>query len=170
MSSAASATHRVSTGLFAQVSTPLRQKRRGRPTKPAEERFRAKVKEDANGCWIWTGWITANGYGQFSVRHGVKEYAHRWAYLHWRGVIPDGLVIDHLCRVRACCNPAHLDVVTHAENLRRSPHFPLHRIACVNGHLYTPENTYVDSKGHRNCRTCNREKRKREPGVRVFAD
>lgn len=74
-------------------------------------------------CWIWLGGLVPGGYGTFTVRpsRGVKKQgmAHRWAYQYMVGEIPGGLFLDHLCRVRCCVRPDHLDPVTHAENVRR---------------------------------------------------
>ncbi len=82
-------------------------------------RFVLWLDEDENGCWLWTRGCTTNGYG-----HGRMDsqhfYAHRLAWELWHGPIPDGLELDHLCRVHRCCNPDHLEPVTHAENMRRS--------------------------------------------------
>lgn len=69
-------------------------------------------------CWKWTGAITETGYGVLQV-NGRKTYAHRFVYERLIGRIPVGLVIDHLCRVRSCVNPAHMEPVTNEENLRR---------------------------------------------------
>lgn len=79
----------------------------------APARFWPKVAEDGD-CWAWTGYRQPSGYGQFD-----KQYAHRWAFEHLRSEIPEGLELDHLCRVRHCVNPWHLEPVTHAENHRR---------------------------------------------------
>lgn len=93
------------------------------PTPTPEERFWSCVDKDGpGGCWIWTGALTGAGYGQFGGG-GKKSYTHRWAYQAHVGPIPDGLELDHLCRVRACCNPDHLEPVTHEENTRRAVPF-----------------------------------------------
>lgn len=81
--------------------------------------------DDAESCWEWNGSLFAGGYGQYSVRLETGErknlYAHRVAYEMFVGPIPDGLVLDHLCRNRRCCRPDHLEPVTSAENTRRAP-------------------------------------------------
>src|SRR5215831_2935549 len=85
-----------------------------------EVRFWSSVDRRADGCWLWLGWCRGDGYGQARFR-GRMFYVHRLAWLLLRGSIPEGLHIDHLCRVKRCCNPAHLEPVTPAENSRRCP-------------------------------------------------
>ena len=89
-------------------------------TRPAPERFWEKVdKAGQDECWLWTANKTApNGHGRF-LGPGGQVMAHRFAYELLVGPIPEGLVIDHLCRVRLCVNPAHLEPVTAEENIRR---------------------------------------------------
>lgn len=121
----------------------------------------AKPIDWPDTCFLWAGATTTSGYGQatFGGRH---VYAHRLLYQLMRGQIPEGMVIDHLCRQPLCVNPAHLEVVTNAENIRRgnSPGAIAARTnRCMRGHELTPENTYIRlDNGHRMCRACRRER------------
>lgn len=118
----------------------------------AAERFWPNVDKTGE-CWLWTGYIKPNGYASFypgGGKHVPKVYVHRWAYEATRGPIPDGLEVDHLCNVRNCVNPAHLELVTHQENQRRNR---ARRKACLRGHAYDEANTYWH-RGNRHCRTC----------------
>ena len=81
-------------------------------------RFESYV-ERTDTCWLWTGLLTADDYASFRV-DGRNTTGHRWSYVHFVGPIPEGLELDHLCRVRHCVNPEHLEPVTHAENVRRA--------------------------------------------------
>lgn len=93
--------------------------RRRIPGTPTQRFWRNVHKPDhPDACWTWTGYGTG-GYGQHFVG-GAKVYAHRYAYELLIGKIPDGMVLDHLCRHRGCINPGHLEVVTLAENARRA--------------------------------------------------
>jgi hypothetical protein len=84
---------------------------------PAVERFWNRTIQSVDGCWEWTGTINNVGYG--SLSDGESNLAHRFAYELLVAPIPDGLQIDHLCNVRNCVNPAHLEAVTAQENMRR---------------------------------------------------
>jgi hypothetical protein len=76
------------------------------------------------GCWLWQGARDTCGYGIVGIQGSrVRTSAHRWAYVHWKGTIPAGLEIDHLCRTPNCVNPAHLEAVTRRENTRRGQNF-----------------------------------------------
>ena len=86
---------------------------------PAIQRFLMKVEKTPT-CWLWTAAKQQGGYGMFGAKNTKKVVAaHRWSYEHFVGPIPKGMQIDHLCRVRHCVNPAHLEPVTPKENLRR---------------------------------------------------
>ena len=121
-----------------------------------EARFWAKV-EKTESCWLWTGAIQPTGYGYFATpdtRPGRRQrhaYAHRLAYELLRGPIPEGLTIDHLCRVRRCVNPDHLEPVTIQENIRRQLRTSSDH--CRNGHLRTEQNTRHE-RGGVTCREC----------------
>lgn len=131
-----------------------------RKKRPAIERFNAKVQPRATGCIEWTGGKTTTGYGVFYTEEGRLTMAHRWAYAHSVGPVPDGMSIDHLCRNRACVNPGHLEPVTQRTNLLRGRTVPAANAAkthCPKSHPLSGPNLYVDPQGGRRCRICRRE-------------
>jgi hypothetical protein len=117
----------------------------------------------AGGCWIFSGTITPNGYGQVYHNGNTHALAHRVVFEAVVGPIPEGLVIDHICRVRHCVNPEHLEPVTQRENLLRGQGAAAKNAArthCQRGHEFTPENTFTYSTQPaylRGCRTCRRD-------------
>jgi hypothetical protein len=129
------------------------------------ERFaRYSMPEPMSGCWLWSAHADAKGYGYMrigntKVGRGIVS-THRFSYTLHKGAIPDGLVIDHLCRNPNCCNPDHLEPVTSVENVMRGEGFAARKArqtVCHKGHEFTHENTYVNRRGHRVCRACMRE-------------
>jgi hypothetical protein len=127
-----------------------------------EVRFWRKTMPVPSGCTIWTGKVSASGYGHFWAQ-GRHLIAHRVAYLLTFGAIEPGAVLDHLCRVRACINPRHLEPVTQKENILRGEGLAAHnarKTHCPAGHEYTPDNTYhfkrSETRVGRNCRACER--------------
>lgn len=136
----------------------------GSMRKPESVRFWEKV--DVRGpdeCWIWQASRDGCGYGMFKSERSTR--AHQWAYMSTVGPIPEGLVLDHLCRTPSCVNPAHLEPVTNQENLSRGWGRRLRNgmaTECINGHAYTPENTYTHPVSEQKvCKTCSSKSRAR---------
>lgn len=124
--------------------------------------------EPAGDCWIWTGAPHGNGgYGRLYA-DSTSWPAHRWSYERSKGPVPEGLELDHLCRNRMCCNPDHLEAVTHLENVRRG-NAAKRAIRCGKGHGMTPANSVHNGGGKIRCKTCinewRREYRKRNNAV-----
>lgn len=124
-----------------------------------EDRLWSGAVEDENGCFVWQR-ATTSGYGRIKRpggRSGMMP-AHRAAYELRVGPIPPGMVIDHLCRNRACINPEHLEVVTNRENILRGVSSAAQRARkthCPKGHPYDEANTYIrPTTGNRECRSC----------------
>lgn len=139
---------------------------------PLLTRFWRRVEKTPT-CWLWTGSKKHDGYGIFFT---VKKQttAHRFAYELLRGPIPNGCELDHLCRIRACVNPDHLEPVSHRENCLRGESPSAHharKTKCKYGHEFTPANTYRKYEngklGGRRCRTC-RDLQKAVPQGKLF--
>lgn len=129
-----------------------------------DDRFWSKV-EFTDTCWLWRSGVRGGGYGAFKV-NGHHVQAHRWAYEAMIGPIPDGLTLDHLCRIRPCVRPAHLEPVTFAENVRRGlagygSHGGLGAIKkarCIRGHLLSEARP---AKKGRDCLPCHNENQRK---------
>lgn len=131
-------------------------------------RIQSRCVISDDGCWEWRGWTTGNGYGRikWTDEDGVKVVmtTHTATYLALMGTIPRAMQLDHLCRNRGCCNPAHLEPVTPSENTRRSSitqsALNTLKTRCPQGHLYSALNTRFERSGKRHCRTCDRHHRR----------
>lgn len=120
------------------------------------EQFWAKVDKTGD-CWLWTAACNPKGYGKFRA----TGTAHRIAYIDLVGPIPEGMELDHLCRVRNCVNPDHLEPVTSAENTLRGDSFAgrhARQTSCLRGHPFDTRNTRL-YRGRRVCRACERLRR-----------
>lgn len=140
--------------------------------RPPEDRFFEKVQDgeipakrpDLGPCWQWVGSVRTTGYGTFKRESYVTVLAHRFAYEFFIGPIPDGLVLDHLCRNRTCVNPHHLEPVTGVENVMRGEGFAARNAAqthCHKGHPFAGDNLRVRKDGSRRCVACQRTHDKR---------
>jgi HNH endonuclease len=149
------------------------------PNLSIEERFLRYVQKTEN-CWLWLGHISRLGYGSFFSRQFQSSQAHRVSYQLFIGEVPKELTLDHLCRVRHCVNPDHLEPVTLRENILRGtgPSAILaRRTHCKHGHPWDESNTiyYANPKGvpKRHCRQCiinrGRRNRAKEKAARSIA-
>lgn len=159
--------------LYENSENVLVRKHKDHPTTPAFNRWQVKIETSSvfffeeTPCWLWLGCKSkTTGYGQFKMdaRRGstVKVGPHVFAYLYYIGEIPAGYEVHHRCYQRACCNPRHLELKTHKENVFDSTKNPATRNAqkthCVNGHEFTPENTHNSRNGARVCKICRRNR------------
>lgn len=125
-----------------------------------------RVRVTKTGCWEFLGATNSKGYGT-AAHQGRVRLTHRIAYELAHGNIPAGLVVDHLCHNKRCCNPAHLEAITVTENNRRAWRDGLQTVSplakrnaakthCPAGHEYTGDNLRVTARGYRVCRACHR--------------
>lgn len=135
---------------------------------PVIDRLMARVVKTDSGCWLWTGSTSYKGYGKIGVKKPEPKTlaTHVVTYNHYVGPVPEGCELDHLCRNPLCCNPDHLEPVTHKVNIQRgnSPGAIVARTGlCKRGHAMEGDNVYYfpDGSGRRQCRTCRNEYRKR---------
>lgn len=155
--------------LTGEIGGPIRQTAQGSPI----ERFWSKV--DKNGpipeyaphlgqCWLWTAY-SLEDYGRFMLVRGRSQMAHRISYETSIGPVPEGLVLDHLCRVRRCVRPSHLEPVTNAENNERGMGNPWlinkHKTRCIRDHPFDAGNTRINHRGARICLICQTESNRR---------
>lgn len=120
-------------------------------------RFIRKINVSEH-CWTWTGATAGEGYGVFWLPGRGMTYAHRIAHEQFVGPIAEGLEVDHLCTNRLCVKPTHLEAVTGDENKRRARERAGLTDHCKKGHPMDPVNTYLNPKGYRACRSCERER------------
>lgn len=136
---------------------------RGKYPRPTLAQRILRGSEVRDGCWRWTGTIHELGYGRMSVGNRLR-YAHVVSYELFVGTVPEGMELDHKCRNRDCVNPAHLEPVTHQENIRRGAAGALRIFVthCPRGHLYAGENVYFyPGRNARQCRECRRVSNRR---------
>lgn len=149
-----------------QASERWRRRQGIKPrVRPVIDRLMEKREISPSGCWLFTGALHPNGYASTTLgRRNKRDYAHRIAYRILIGEIPEGKDLDHLCRVRNCFNPEHLEPVTRQMNTRRGLAPQMlgalngEKTHCVNGHPFDEENTYNRPTGGRSCKTCTRER------------
>lgn len=136
------------------------------------ERIQANISVSPTGCWIWLRHIDPGGYASIGVPRDGKlrtTIAHRVSYETFVGPIPDGLQLDHLCRVRHCVNPAHLEPVTARENSLRGLTIPAEnarKTHCDSGHPFDQANTHIGPTGHRRCRSCDAARARRRNALK----
>lgn len=124
--------------------------------------FSRVIPEPNSGCWIWDGPPGGGGYARTTINNRQIKI-HRLAWVLKNGPIPDGLELDHKCRVRSCVNPDHLEPVTRQINIMRGIGPAMLRarnagvVACPKGHPYRGTNLFVSKSGSRVCRECNRQ-------------
>jgi hypothetical protein len=147
---------------------PYKPRNRKYEMKSPFDRFMEKFKvNQKTGCWIWTGTHSGAGYATLflykikGTNKSIRVYAHRLSYTIFVGDIPPDKEIDHLCRVRNCVNPTHLQLVSHRENMLLGETIAAinaSRTHCPKGHPYDAKNTHISKRGDRMCKTCSRNR------------
>lgn len=139
-----------------------------KPKGTAIERFGFWTEKTEN-CWNWKGKLDKRGYGRFHDDTGWVDMAHRWSYKHFKGDIPDGLVVHHTCVNPKCVNPDHLTVETHRDNIitfgsTNAAFLNSQKTHCIAGHELTIENTYIGKSRFgktRVCKICHKKRVKK---------
>lgn len=130
---------------------------RRRRTDPLVRIKRGIAIDQNNGCWVWQRRRFPNGYGCLKL-NGRNHIVSRVMFVLTYGKLPPGRYAHHKCANKSCCNPRHLEALSPYEHVERSPKFlgfvNRHKSHCVNGHEFSEENTYIDSRGGRHCRKC----------------
>ncbi len=131
------------------VSDPAKEQAR------AADRFWSKV-EKTDGCWEFRGYVRSDGYGQVCSPHFQSTLAHRISWELEGHEIGPHVILDHMCKNRACVKPEHLMSVTHGENSSRAGKLNpnARKTHCPQGHEYTESNTFRDRRGSRHCKSC----------------
>ena len=137
--------------------------KRGRLGSYKKNRYLIEDRGFPTPCWVWQlGQVGAGYGGEWDNGRRRMVSAHILAYERAFGPVPAGLELDHLCHVRLCINPDHLEAVTHAENVARSDYksssFNAKKTHCPKGHPYAGANLYVEKSGTRRCRECRRQR------------
>lgn len=137
------------------------------------DRFWRNTKIELNGCWIWISRKDRRGYGEFYAE-GRNQRAHKWLYERVFGPVPAGLELGHLPfsgHDPACVCPLHVRPITHRENLLEAPTgiaaINAVKQCCPHGHPYSPDNTFIDRNGHRECKECRRQQSAKSRQSRV---
>jgi len=131
-----------------------------RPPVPIIQRFLNKIKIVDSGCWEWQGWVNRNGYCHITLkRKGIL--AHRFIFMYYYNNIDSKMTIHHKCYNRKCVNPIHLEQMSYRENILHGntmASINAQKTHCPQGHEYTSDNTYINSRNSRVCKICERRR------------